>query len=147
MASRGGIARADLADNLEADARVGLEADAEVDRWYSRDVSIHGWWKAIAIAGTILNACWIALLAVPGATFRYFATCTLHMSATSQSSILLGAFILTLAITLTFATDAARNGRLEWSERLGWAIGLILASPVMIPRYWWRFLRQPKEKN
>jgi hypothetical protein len=123
-----------------------LGADTEVDRWYSGDVSIHGWWKAIAIVGTILNASWIALLAMPGA-FRYFATCTLAVSASSQAAILLGAFVLTLAITLTFATDAARNERLTWSERLRWAFGLIVASPVMIPRYWWRFLRASKRES
>ncbi len=82
-----------------------------------------------------------------GARLRYFATCTLHIGATSQGSILLGAFVLTLAITLTFATDAARNERLDWSERLHWAFGLLLASPVMIPRYWWRFLRESKEND
>lgn len=98
----------------------------------------------MAIVGTALNASWIALVAVPGPTFRYFATCTLRIGASSQVLILGGAFVLTLAIMLTFATDAARNERLPWSQRVSWAIGLVIASPVMIPGYWWRYLRQPK---
>ena len=98
----------------------------------------------MAIVGTILNACWIAIVAIPSSTVLYFAVCRLHINGSSYGLLLLEVFALTLPISLTFATDAARNERLSWDERVHWALGLVVASPIAIPRYWWRFLREPK---
>ena len=98
----------------------------------------------MAILGTILNACWIASVAIPSSGFLNFAICRLHIRVSSYGQLLLEVFALTLPISLTFATDAARNERLSWDERVHWAIGLVVASPVAIPPYWWRFLREPK---
>ena len=108
-------------------------------------MSVYQWWKALAIVGTILNACWVAALAIPASTLRYFVTCKLHIPGNLQGLIFLGAFVLTLPISLTFATDAARNERLSWSQRVPWVLGLMLASLVAIPRYWWQFMRDPRQ--
>ncbi len=116
-----------------------------IGQCYRCGVSEHQWWKALAILGTLLNACWIATVVIPGATLGHLVTREVHISAGSRGLVMLGAFILTLPISSTFATHAARNQRLEWSERVSSTVGLIIASPVAIPRYWWRFLRTPKQ--
>ena len=98
----------------------------------------------MAIAGTSLSAIALVTIAIPPASFRYFATCTLRVSASLQALLFLGSFALALPFMLAFATAALRNERLPVSQRIPWALSLLLAGPFAIPYYWWLFLSDPR---
>ncbi len=98
----------------------------------------------MAIAGTSLSAIALVTIAIPPASFRYFATCTLRVSANLQALLFLGSLGLALPFMLAFATAAIRNQRLPVSQRIPWALSLFLAGPFAIPYYWWLFLRDPR---
>jgi hypothetical protein len=98
----------------------------------------------MAIAGTALTSIAAIEIAIPPATFEYFATCTLHISASWQALLFVGSLVLALPFMLTFATAAVRNQQLPIAQRIPWAIGLLMAGPLAIPSYWWLFLREPR---
>ena len=98
----------------------------------------------MAIAGTSLSAIALVTIATPSASFRYFVTCTLHVSANLQALLFLGSLGLALPFMLAFATAAIRNDRLPISQRIPWALSILLAGPFAIPYYWWLFLHEPR---
>ena len=98
----------------------------------------------MAIAGTGLSSIAAITIAIPADSFRYFAACTLHVSQSLQAFLFLGSLALALPFMLAFATAAIRNQRLPISQRIPWALILVMAGPLTIPYYWWLFLREPR---
>ncbi len=65
----------------------------------------------MAIAGTSLSAIALVTIAIPPASFRYFATCTLRVSANLQALLFLGSLGLALPLSQPppFETNAYRS--------------------------------------
>ena len=81
------------------------------------------------------------VLTFESSAIRYATWCNLGLS--NRSLQLLSAFALVpaAAIALTFVTDAVRNRTLSEPVQLAWVLGLLCASPVVVPMYWLVILR------
>jgi hypothetical protein len=79
---------------------------------------------------------------------RFFIRCGLRIDVPgSLGAALLAAPVLALAITLTFVTSALQNRQTPTAARCAWALGLLLASPIVVPLYWFLVLRRSNDAS
>jgi hypothetical protein len=101
-------------------------------------------WTLMAFSQPALFAIGISLVSDP---IRLVTWCHMgleRLTSRAFSILLLAVCVLAAAVALTFATEALRNVRLHVVVKCAWALGLLLASPIVAPLYWFIFLRVNK---
>jgi hypothetical protein len=100
-------------------------------------------WKVMAVAGPCLTLLAVGALSRPAQAFAHdVLTCEWGIGRGPQVLTIAAAAVLTLAITLTFVTAAFQQPGMPLPMRILWALGLLLASPLSIPLYWFVYLRR-----
>jgi hypothetical protein len=58
-------------------------------------------------------------------------------------SVAVFTILLTIALIVYYARHALRNEALTQTQRPAWAVALLVASPLAMPIYWYRFVWSP----
>jgi len=85
----------------------------------------------------------LALVLAENDRLDWVVRCTYRLPAIA-GYFRVGAMLLALfalAVSLTFVTQAAGTRAFGPWQRFAWALALLVASPLMVPLYWFLYLR------